>query len=166
MLQPHAAENDTVVISTEPGATLLDVKRDGDKWSVDDNWATNKLRAGFNDFVLSDGCLYGLDDGVLCCIDLKSGERLWKKGRLGHGQVALLADQKLLVVSTDKGEVILISADRKGHEELGRFQAIEGKTWNGLVIANGILFLRNGEEMAAYELAPQPPTGDMRPSAR
>lgn len=166
MLQPHAAENDTVVISTEPGAALLDIKHDGEKWTVDDGWVNNKLRAGFNDFVLSDGCLYGLDDGVLCCIDLKSGERLWKKGRLGHGQVVVLADQKLLVVSSDKGEVILVSTNRKGYEELCRFQAIEGKTWNGLVIANGILFLRNGEEMAAYELTPQPPTSDSAQSTR
>ena len=64
----------------------------------------------------------------------------------------LLADQNLLLVSSDKGEVFLVSADRAGYKELGRFQAIEGKTWNGPVVTGNRLFIRNGEEMAAYEL--------------
>jgi len=166
MLQPHNAGNDTIVISTEPGATLVEVKRDSEQCSASDGWNSNKLRAGFNDFVLDDACLYGLDDGVLCCFDLASGQRLWKKGRLGHGQVILLAGQHLLLISSDKGEVILVSANRQGFEELGRFQAIDGKTWNGPVIANGRLFLRNGEEMAAYELPIDEPAKDSAPAAR
>jgi outer membrane protein assembly factor BamB len=99
--------------------------------------------------------VYGLSDGVLCCLDLKTGEKLWKKGRLGHGQVLALPDQDLLVVSSDKGEIILVSVTRKGYEELGRFQAIEGKTWNVLVIAENKVCLRNGAEMAAFELLTQ-----------
>ena len=127
MVQPHEAGNDKVVVSTEPGVALLDVKRDGDQWSVADAWGNNKLRAGFNDFVLHNGCLFGLDDGVLCCLDLANGERLWKKGRLGHGQILLLSDQDLLLVSTDKGEIILVSVDRTGFKELGRFKPSKAK---------------------------------------
>ncbi|HEX4416063.1 MAG TPA: PQQ-binding-like beta-propeller repeat protein [Lacipirellulaceae bacterium] len=158
MLQPHEAQkagaigDNHVVISTEPGATMLRVSHDGEKWSADTEWVSTKLRAGFNDFVLSDGRIFALDDGVLCCIDLTDGKRLWKKGRLGHGQILSLPDQGLLLISSDKGELILVSADRAGYKELGRLQAIEGKTWNGPVLTQGRVFLRNGEEMAAYDL--------------
>jgi outer membrane protein assembly factor BamB len=152
MLQPHVAENDNLVVSTEPGVAMLAIKQAEGKWNAEIAWAHNKLRAGFNDFVLHNGCLYGLDDGVLCCIDMTDGKRLWKKGRLGHGQLLVLADQDLLLISTDKGEVILVSANRIGYEELGRFQAIEGKTWNSPVLIGRRLYLRNGEEMAAYDL--------------
>jgi outer membrane protein assembly factor BamB len=84
-----------------------------------------------------------------------TGKSLWKKGRLGHGQVLLLPDKDELLISSDTGEIILVSVDRDGYKELGRFQAIEGKTWNGPVIASGRLYLRNGEEMAAFELGLQ-----------
>jgi outer membrane protein assembly factor BamB len=57
-----------------------------------------------------------------------------------------------LLVSTDKGEIILVSVNRDGQKELGRFQAIDGKTWNGPVLVGNHVFLRNAAEMAAYEI--------------
>jgi hypothetical protein len=67
--------------------------------------------------------------------------------------VLLLADQGLLVVLTEKGEVALLEADPSARKELGRFRAFTEKTWNHPVVAHGRLFVRNGEEMACYELA-------------
>jgi hypothetical protein len=43
-----------------------------------------------------------------------------------------------------------------GHKELGRFKAIEGKTWNHPVVARGKLFVRNDEEAACYQLMEEP----------
>jgi hypothetical protein len=65
----------------------------------------------------------------------------------------LLADQGLLLVISETGEVVLLAADPSRHQELGRFQAIQGKTWNHPVIAHGRLYARNAEEMACYELS-------------
>ena len=64
----------------------------------------------------------------------------------GNGQVLLLADQGLLLVLGEKGEVAL-EADPEKHAVLGKFKAIEGKTWNHPVVAGGRLFVRNGEEI-------------------
>jgi len=46
------------------------------------------------------------------------------------------------------GEAILLAADGQEKKELGRFQAVNGKTWNHPAIANSRLYLRNAEEMA------------------
>ena len=153
MLQPHLSESGGIVLAMEPGAAMVEVIREGDKWNVEPRWAvTSKFRPGFNDFVIHDGSIYALDDGILACLDLASGERLWKKGRYGHGQILLLADQGALLISSDKGEIILVSVTPEGQEEVGRFAAIEGKTWNSPVLVDGRVFLRNGEEMASFEL--------------
>ncbi len=45
--------------------------------------------------------------------------------------------------------VVMLTANPDKHEELGRFQAIEGKTWNHPAVAHGCLFVRNAEEMKA-----------------
>jgi hypothetical protein len=51
----------------------------------------------------------------------------------------------------------LLRANPEQHQELGRFQAVKGKTWNEPVIAQGRLFVRNAEEMACYSLRSQFP---------
>jgi hypothetical protein len=107
----------------------------------------------FPDLVVHQGHAYGFDGAIFCCIDLASGKRRWKEGRYGRGQVMLLADQALLLVVTEDGEALLLSADPAGHQELGRFRALADKTWNHPVIAHRRLYVRNAEEMACYELA-------------
>jgi hypothetical protein len=93
---------------------------------------------------------------MFCCIDAGTGERCWKEGRYGRGQVILLADQALLLVLSESGQAVLLAANPERQEELGRFQAIKGKTWNHPVIAGGRLYARNAEEMACYDLGAPP----------
>ena len=52
----------------------------------------------------------------------------------------------------ENGEAILLSADPKRNEELGRFPALEGRTWNHPAVVNGRLYLRNAKEMACYRV--------------
>lgn len=153
-LQPHAIADGQVVVASEgqAGAALIDLKKDGANWQSNQRWSTTLFRPSFNDFVVRGDYLYGIDGGVLCCVNLKDGKRQWRKGRYGFGQLLLLDDQALLVVACETGEVALVAAKPDAHQELARFQAIEGKTWNHPAIANGLLFVRNGEEMACFNL--------------
>jgi outer membrane protein assembly factor BamB len=94
--------------------------------------------------------VYGLDDGVLTCLDPQTGERRWKAGRYGHGQLLLVAG--LLVVQTEEGELVLIDPTPDEHRELTRFPALSGKTWNPPALAGRRLVVSNDREAAAYEL--------------
>jgi hypothetical protein len=153
-LQPHPVTNSQVLFSSETdiGTALLDVTRDGRTWKPAQRWASRDFMPSFNDFVVHDGYIYGFDGAIFSCVDGQTGERRWKKGRYGHGQVLLLADQPLLLVVTEEGDAVLVAADPEAPRQLAKFRAIEGKTWNHPVIAHGRLYVRNGEEMACYEL--------------
>ena len=141
------------------GTTLLDVGRDGDGWNVVRRWTSKDLKPEFPDFVIHQGHAYGFDVNIFCCIELLNGKRCWKGGRYGRGQVILLPEQSLLLVAAENGEVILLAANPLRQEELGRFPALDGKTWTHPVIAQQRLYIRNAEEMACYELPPPIPSG-------
>jgi outer membrane protein assembly factor BamB len=155
-IQPHRVGDTQFLIGSEAdfGTALIDVRRDGGAWTATQRWAARALKPSFNDFVVSGESIYGFDRDIFCCLDLKSGKRRWKDGRYGHGQVLLLAEQRVLLVVTEQGEAVLLAANPERHEELGRFQAIKGKTWNHPVIAHGRLYVRNAREIACYELKP------------
>ena len=152
-VQPALLGDGGVLIgSGDLGLVCLDVARSESGWTAKKSWAARSMKPEYNDFVIRDGQAYGLDVGIFCCVDLADGKRQWKKGRYGHGQVLLLADQGLLLVTCESGEVVLLEATPKAHRELGRFAAIEGKTWNHPAIAQGCLFVRNDEQIACYRL--------------
>jgi outer membrane protein assembly factor BamB len=119
-------------------------------WTVEEIWRSPRMKAKFTNIVLHDGHLYGLDDGVLACVDPTTGERCWKRGRYGHGQVLLVGD--LLLVQTEAGEVILIEPNPEEHRELGRIEALDGKSWNSPALSGPHLLVRNADEAVCYEL--------------
>lgn len=157
-IQPHALSPTALLVGTleGQGVARLEVTQNSGQWKVEEPWNSSQLKPEFPDLVIHNGHAYGFDVSMFCCIDVSTGERCWKEGRYGRGQVILLPEQSLLVVISDTGQVVLLAADPDSHRELGRFQAINGKTWNHPVIAGGRLYARNAEEMACYDLPAMP----------
>ena len=135
------------------GAMLLELDPSaGGTFATQMIWAKPKLmKTKFTNVAILGGYVYGLSDGILECVELAGGSSVWKAGRYGHGQI-LRADDLLLVLS-ENGEVVLVEAtpDRPNHV-LGRFQAIEGQTWNHVALYGPYLLVRNAEEAACYKL--------------
>ena len=122
-------------------------------WMAEQRWISNGLKPYYNDFVVHKGHAYGFDGGLLACIDLAGGERKWKGGRYGHGQLILLADQDLLLVLSEQGDLALVMAAPNDYTEVARVPAIKGKTWNHPVLVGDVLLVRNGEVMVAFRLS-------------
>lgn len=136
------------------GAARLQLTRNpaDSTWQVSAQWTSNRLKLKFNDAVLHQGFVYGLDDGILTCLDSETGKPKWKGGRYGYGQ--LLLHHETLLVLTEDGEVALVEASPRQFREHQRFRALTGTTWNHPVIAHGKLLVRNYTEAACFDVSP------------
>jgi outer membrane protein assembly factor BamB len=152
-LQPDRAGEDTFLLPTmSPGTRAIRVTRTNGQFLAEELWTSRNLKPDFTDFVTHQGYVYGIDGGIFTCVDLKTGERKWKGGRYGKGQVLLLESSGLLLVSAEEGRVVLLRADPGEHAEVASFKALEGKTWNHPVVVGDRLYVRNSQEAACFQL--------------
>jgi hypothetical protein len=167
MVQPALTpEGDVLVAAGDAmggtGIRRVAVKREGDQWKVEERWHSRGLKPYFSDYVVHKGHAFGFDGAIMSSINLADGERNWKGGRYGNGQLLLLPDQDVLLIISEEGELALVSATPDKFTELARFPALSGKTWNHPVLIRDVLVVRNGEEMAAFRLSSPRATTDSR----
>lgn len=140
------------------GAQLVELTAQPDGIQPETVWKSKRLKTRYSEPVALDGRVYGLDEGILTCIDRATGKRIWKRGRYGYGQL-LLHDGHLLVVDQE-GLVHVLRLDPKGPVELTTFEGVDGgMTLNLPALAQGILFVRNERVLVALDLGSEAARG-------
>jgi hypothetical protein len=132
------------------GGHMIQVTHGEEGFSARTLWSNPRFRNHFNNSVVVDGFLYGFDNATLRCVDSETGEARWSKR--GYGKGSIVTADGLLFVLSDKGLLALVEATPEAFRELGRIQATEGRSWTSPTLAGGKLYLRDHDEMVAYDL--------------
>ena len=135
------------------GGAMFRLQSRGGQTSSQLAYETKDMKNHHGGMVALDGFLYGSNDGVLTCIELKSNRVAWKNRSVGKGAVSY-ADGHLYVRS-ERGPVALVEATPDGYVEKGRFdqpQRSGRSSWSHPVIADGKLFLRDMDNLLAYNI--------------
>jgi len=154
---PAVVNSNRLVLSSGYGfgAKLLEVSRNSDsKLAARLVWKSIRMKSKFGHIFVRDGSLYGLDDGMFACVDLRDGSLRWKEGRYGHGQGLLVGD--LYVLMAESGELILLRPTPDAPNELARARVFSAKTWNPPALAGDLLLVRNDQEAACLRLKLSP----------
>ncbi|MGH9795333.1 MAG: PQQ-binding-like beta-propeller repeat protein, partial [Candidatus Acidiferrales bacterium] len=90
--QPIVVDHEHVFISAgyDHGAALVKIAKSDSGYSATPVWENRNMKNRFNSSVLHEGYIYGFDEAIFACIDARTGERKWKGGRYGYGQVLLV----------------------------------------------------------------------------
>jgi outer membrane protein assembly factor BamB len=154
MAQPLLLASNRFLLSSSygKGCEAVEISRAPAGFSARTLWKNMALKNHFTSSILWRGYVYGLDEDILVCLDAQTGERKWKDGRYGYGQI--IASGDLIIVLCGDGQLALVKAAPDRFQEWSRFQAIDGKTWNHPAIAGGKLLVRNAVQMACFDLSP------------
>ncbi|MBI3417299.1 MAG: PQQ-binding-like beta-propeller repeat protein [Verrucomicrobia bacterium] len=139
--------------SYNAGAALLRVKGA----SVEKLWSGDDILS--NHYVTSvhrNGFLYGFDGRQeqgerLRCVELKTGKVRWSQEDLAAGTVTLAGD--LLLVLTERGELIEVAAAPEAFKEVNRAQILSSGVRAYPALANGRLFARSKDKLVCVNLA-------------
>ena len=114
---------------------------------------TRDMKSHHGGFVIIDGYVYGSNEGVFVCLDLKTGEPRWQSRNPGKGSLTCV--DGMLIVRNEGGAVTLVQASPLDYKELGRFDQAErsnNSAWAYPVVSHGRLFLRDMDKLLCYDL--------------
>jgi outer membrane protein assembly factor BamB len=114
-------------------------------------WRNKNMRNHVNSCVRVNGFLYGYDEGELKCLEWKTGAVRWATRDYGKGSL-MVADGKLILYGQN-GKLGTAEVSPDGYKPISSFQALGGKnTWASPVLANGRLYVRSLEKLAAFDV--------------
>jgi outer membrane protein assembly factor BamB len=146
--------NGHVFVSTDydTGAALLRLEPKG----VSEVYFTRSMQNHYSTSVLVGDVLYGFSDSILVAMRFNTGEVLWRHRSVGKGSV-IYANKQLYVLSED-GRMALVQARPDQYQEVSRFEIPSGRypTWAPPVIANGRLYIREQDNLMAFNISATP----------
>ncbi len=149
------------------------VRVDGDGTKAEEVWkgeGKSSFDSVFSTPFVEGDCIYGnTSDGVLTCINAKTGERLWQTGKPNNDKPITCADlffikngDRFFIVN-EHGDLIIAKLSPKGYEEISRAHLLEKTSfafgrdvvWSHPAFANRCVFMRNDKELICVSLAAQ-----------
>lgn len=135
------------------GGALFRLMSQGGQTRADLVFETKQMKNHHGGMVLIDGYVYGFDEGVLTCLDLRTGKATWQNRSVGKGSLAY-ADGHLYLRSED-GPLALAEANPRQYVEKGRFPQPERSgrpAWAHPVVAGGRLYIRDQDKLLVFNV--------------
>lgn len=150
------------------GSVMLEVSKTASGFDVKEKYRTvagSQIHPG----IVIDGYLYinhtenSTSRGArqkfssLACVDPKTGKVVWNTGKdpfIGRGHT-LYVDGKIIMQDAEGGMLYLVDPSPKGFKMISSFKATNAKSkkaWAPLAIGNGLLMVRDQDEMACFDL--------------
>lgn len=138
------------------GCNLFKLQRAGNIIATQQLYANKNMADHHGGIILVGQHIYGhSDNGGWTCMDLRTGNVIWKNNGVGKGAVAYADGHLYCRSESGNGTVALVAATPQGYQEKGRFDQPDrsGKnSWAHPVIAGGKLYLRDMDVLLCYDV--------------
>lgn len=125
---------------------------------IDLIWTDSVLDVHFGGVVLVDGYIYGSNwinnsNGNWCCINWETGKCTYEEKWNNKGNI-IFADGLLYIYEEKRGNIAIMKPNPEKFEIISSFKVPYGKGphWSHLVIKDGVLYVRHGQALMAYDI--------------
>src|SRR5262249_17388191 len=109
------AESDLLFGNQKDGVRRIHLTHNEKSWAEEKVWESGAFKPYYNDLFVHKDHIYGFDGNFFTCVNLADGKGRWRARGYGNGQALLLADQGLLLILSEQGEVALVEANPEHH---------------------------------------------------
>ncbi len=138
------------------GGIMLDLVDGGNNVKI--AWIDEVLDVHHGGVVLLNGYLYGanwLNNGMgnWCCLEWETGKKMYEERWNCKGSI-ISAEGMLYIYDEKRGNVGLVRANPEKFDLVSTFRITEGSGpyWSHPSIHNGVLYLRHGNALMAYQI--------------
>jgi len=137
------------------GCNAFRVTSEGGAFKAAETYSGKQISSHHGGMILVGDHVYGLGDGQLRCVELKTGKVAWENRSVGKGAVAY-ADGHL-VCRSERGPIALVEATPSGYKEKGRFDQPDRSReadaqWPHPIIFGGKLYIRDWDLLLCYDV--------------
>lgn len=136
------------------GSRCIQLRREGDSIRAQEVWHNQRLRIHHSNSIRIGKYLYGPSGDfsamLYSCINVETGELAWQDRKIGR-VAALFADEKFVMLQED-GVLILARMSPAGPTLLSQTKLFDSRAWTVPTIVGKRIYIRNREEIMAYEL--------------
>jgi outer membrane protein assembly factor BamB len=140
------------------GGALLKLTANGNEVDAEEVYFKHELTNKHGGVLVVGDYLYGDTDdhGKPFCAEVKTGKIVWKREgdqSRGRGSASVTYADGRLYIHYDNGVIALVEASPDGYKETGSFKVeTDGPAWAHPVVANGRLYLREGDSLYCYDV--------------
>jgi outer membrane protein assembly factor BamB len=138
------------------GCDLFKINAEGGTFKAEKVYSNKDMENHHGGVILLDGKVYGHSgNGGWTCMDMMSGEVIWRGGKLGKGTIAYADGRFVCREEGGNGDIVLIEASPAGWKEHGRFKQPDRsrkEMWPHIVIANGKMYIRDQATLLCYDV--------------
>ena len=150
---PLFAEN-ILYAPIAPGSLGAGFTLSADGSRISKLWQQNRMTVNMGGLVIHDGYLYGTNGNWHClCLELKTGNIMYESIQKVGLAASIYADGMLYMYATD-GMLRLVKTTPTGYECISACKITlgDGEHWAHPALANGVLYLRHGGVLMAYQV--------------
>ncbi len=123
--QPLLLSETDLFITSNAGGARLSVSQVDGTWRVEEKWKNRHLKGEYSSPVLHEGHIYGLDLGILVCLDAETGKKKWKGDDSGTGRFCF--ELARLSFSPSRGRWLWWRRALRGFGFWGSFRGLKEK---------------------------------------
>ena len=151
---PLPISGDRILVSGQgvEGTACLQVARDGDNWSVNQQWLTKRVQFFYCNWMTSgEDTVIACNDKLLFGVDTSAGKILGRWRGFGNGN--LISDGKTIMLLHGDGKLSFLTRTPTGLEPTKRYRVTGTRCWTPPTVVGNQMFVRSGSKLFCVSTA-------------